>query len=68
MNINDCDCEGCNSENNRCTELYKKIDDSVYMCPCASCIVKMICKKICGAYIKHARIGVTNQWITKEWK
>ena len=61
-------CKGCSSENSRCTELYRQIDGNIYTCPCASCIVKMMCKQICGSYIKHFEIGgEISQWVAKEW-
>ncbi len=55
-------CKGCSSEDSTCTKLYcKEVDGNIYTCPCASCIVKVICEIPCEPFIRHYRIGETEQ-------
>ena len=61
MNISD--CKGCRSNQHMyksytiCFILYEEgpeVTKHIPMCPCASCIVKMICKTGCSEFMNHA--------------
>jgi hypothetical protein len=59
------DCKGCRSIRQMCV-IRQKGNDS-FMCPCSSCIVKMICDIGCREYMDYCSLNLPKGYMTYKW-